>query len=62
MTPSKLQSVMVQDLKAFANELAAGLKDGDEEKAIRAEFAHASALEVSRLNRRSAVQLHARTA
>ena len=36
----------MQDVKALATELAAGLKDGDEEKAIRAESAHASALEV----------------
>ena len=43
---SKLPSDMVQDVKALATELAAGLKDGDEEKAIRAESAHASALEV----------------
>ena len=33
-------------MKALATELAAGSKDGDEEKAIRAESAHASALEV----------------
>ena len=44
---SKLPSDTVQDVKAMATELAAGLKDGDEEKAIRAESAHASALEVS---------------
>ena len=36
----------MQDVKALATELAAGSKDGDEEKAIRAESAHASALEV----------------
>ena len=43
---SKLPSDTVQDMKALATELAAGSKDGDEEKAIRAESAHASALEV----------------
>ena len=42
----KLPSDTVQDVKALATELAAGSKDGDEEKAIRAESAHASALEV----------------
>ena len=42
----KLPSNTVQDVKALATELAAGSKDGDEEKAIRAELAHASALEV----------------
>ena len=36
----------MQDVKALATELAAGSKDGDEEKAIRAESAQASALEV----------------
>ena len=44
---SKLPIDTVQDVKALATELAAGLKDGDEEKAIRAESAHASALEVN---------------
>ena len=39
----------MQDVKAQATELAAGSKDGDEEKAIRAEWAHASALEVCRV-------------
>ena len=43
---SKLPSDTVQDVKALATELAAASKDGDEEKAIRAESAHASALEV----------------
>ena len=43
---SKLPSDTVQDVKALATELPAGSKDGDEEKAIRAEWAHASALEV----------------
>ena len=43
---SKLPSDRVQDVKALATELAAGSKDGDEEKAIRAGSAHASALEV----------------
>ena len=43
---SKLPTDTVQDVKALATELAAGLKDGDEEKAIRAESAHVSALEV----------------
>ena len=42
----KLPSDTAQDVKALATELAAGSKDGDEEKAIRAESAHASALEV----------------
>ena len=42
----RLPSDTVQDVKALATELAAGWKDGDEEKAIRAESAHASALEV----------------
>ena len=42
----KLPSDTVQDVKALATELAAGSKDCDEEKAIRAESAHASALEV----------------
>ena len=36
----------MQDVKALATELAAGSKDGDEEKAIRAKSAYASALEV----------------
>ena len=36
----------MQDVKALATELAVGSKDGDGEKAIRAELAHASALEV----------------
>ena len=36
----------VQDVKALATELAAGSKDGDEEKLISAESAHPSALEV----------------
>ena len=36
----------MQDVKALATELAAGSKEGDEEKAIRAELAHASAPEV----------------
>ena len=44
--PSKLPTDTVQDVKALATELAAGSKDGDEEKAIRAESAHVSALEV----------------
>ena len=44
--PSKLPSDTVQDVKALATELAAGSKDGDEEKAIRAESAHASVVEV----------------
>ena len=43
---SKIPSDTVQDAKAPGTELAAGSKDGDEEKAIRAESAHASALEV----------------
>ena len=43
---SKLPSNTVQNVKALATELAAGSKDGDEEKAIRAESAHASVLEV----------------
>ena len=43
---SKLPSDTVQDVKALATELAAGSKYGDEEKAIGAESAHASALEV----------------
>ena len=43
---SKLPTNTVQDAKALATELAAGLKDGDEEKAIRAESAHVSPLEV----------------
>ena len=43
---SKLPSDTVQDVKALATEWAAGSKDGNEEKAIRAESAHASALEV----------------
>ena len=43
---SKLPSNTVQDVKALATELAAGSKGGDEEKAMRAEAAHASALEV----------------
>ena len=42
---SKLPSDRVQDVKALATELAAGSKDGNEEKVIRAESAHASALE-----------------
>ena len=42
----KLPSDTVQDVKALATELAAGSRDGDEEKAIRAESAHPSALEV----------------
>ena len=42
----KLPSDTVQDVKALATELAAGWKDGDEEKAIKAESAHASVLEV----------------
>ena len=42
----KLSSDTAQDVKALATELAAGSKDGDKEKAIRAESAHASALEV----------------
>ena len=42
----KLPSDTARDVKALATELAAGSKDGDEEKAIRAESAHASALEV----------------
>ena len=45
----KLPSDTVQDVKALATEWAAGSKDGDEEKAIRAESAHASALEVCRV-------------
>ena len=36
----------MQDVKALATELAAGSKDGDEEKAIRAESAHAPAIKV----------------
>ena len=43
---SKLPTNTVQDVKALQSELAAGSKDGDEEKAIRAESAHASAREV----------------
>ena len=43
---SKLPSNTVQDAKALATELAAISKDGDEEKAIRANSAHASALEM----------------
>ena len=43
---SKLPTDTVQDVKALATELAAGSQDGDEEKAIRAESVHASALEV----------------
>ena len=43
---SKLPSDTVQDVKALATELAAGSKEGDKEKATRAESAHASALEV----------------
>ena len=43
---SKLRSNTVRDLKALATELAAGSRDGDEEKAIRAEWAHVSALKV----------------
>ena len=43
---SKLPTDTVQDVKALAAELAAGFRDGDEEKAIRAESAHASALGV----------------
>ena len=46
---SKVPSDTVQDVKDLATELAAGLKDGDEEKVIRAESAHASALEVCRV-------------
>ena len=42
----KLPSDTVQDVKALATELAAGSKNGDEEKAVRAESAHASALKV----------------
>ena len=42
----KLPTDTVQDVKALATELAAGSKDGDEEKGIRAESVHASALEV----------------
>ena len=42
----KLPSDRARDVKALATELAAGSKDGDEEEAIRAESAHASALEV----------------
>ena len=42
----KLPSDTARDVKALATELAAGSKDCDEEKAIRAESAHASALEV----------------
>ena len=42
----KLPSDTARDVKALATELAAGSNDGDEEKAIRAESAHASALEV----------------
>ena len=42
----KLPSDTVQDVKALATDLAAGMKDDDEEKAIRSESAHASALEV----------------
>ena len=42
----KLPSDTAQDVKALATELAAGSKDGHEDKAIRAEPAHASALEV----------------
>ena len=42
----KLPSDTVQDVKALATELAAGSRDGDEEKTIRAESAHASAPEV----------------
>ena len=42
----KLPSDTVQDVKALATELAAVSRDGDEKKAIRAESAHASALEV----------------
>ena len=43
---SKLPSDTMQDVKALATELAAGSKEGDEKKAIRAESAHASALKV----------------
>ena len=43
---SRLPTDTVQDVKALATELAAGSKDSHEEKAIRAESAHASALEV----------------
>ena len=43
---SKLPSDRVQDVKGLATELAAGSKEGGEEKAIRAESAHASGLEV----------------
>ena len=43
---SRLPTDTVQDVKALATELAAGSKDGDEEKAIRAESAHVSALKV----------------
>ena len=42
----KLPSDTARDVKALATELAAGSKDVDEEKAIRAESAHALALEV----------------
>ena len=47
----KLPSDTVQDVEALATELAARSKDGDEEKAIRAESAHASALEVCTVER-----------
>ena len=42
----KLRSNTVQDARAVATELAAGLTDEDEDKEIRAESAHAWALEV----------------
>ena len=43
---TKLPSDRVQDVKALVTELVAGSKDGDQEKTIRAESAHALALEV----------------
>ena len=48
---NKLPSDSVQDVKALATELAAGSKVGDEEKAIRAESAHALALGVCTVER-----------
>ena len=43
---SKLLSDTVQDVKALATELAAGSKDDEEEKEIRAESTHVSILEM----------------
>ena len=48
----------MQDVKALATELAAGSKDGDEEKAIRAESAHVLALEVCALKCSSTARLN----